>query len=112
MLSAHTSGIANSAISFSGEVVILNNKESHNIFLSVNISTFQIAVFVLCNLFWAKYKYPACISFTVTGKCAPLRTFLWITFNILSMLTCLGMNFCTSLSVLIRLSNSSGLCKK
>ena len=38
--------------------------------------------------------------------------FLWITFNILSMSASLGMNFCTSLPVLTRLSNSWGSWKK
>ena len=47
----HTSGMANSAVSFSGVVTILNNNESSNIYLSANISTLQIAVFVLSNLF-------------------------------------------------------------
>ena len=46
------------------------------------------------------------LSFTVTGKCIPLRTFLCIIFNILSISACFGKNFCTSLPVLIRLSNS------
>ena len=80
---------------------------------------FQITVFVLGNLFWAKYRYkslkyglikqPACIPFTAIGKCIPLRTFLWIIFNILS--ACFSKNFCTSLPVLIRLSNSCGSWK-
>ena len=47
----HTSGIANSALSFPGTATILNNKESNNIYLSANVSAFQIAVFVLGNLF-------------------------------------------------------------
>ena len=57
ILFAHTSSIAHSAISFSGIVTILNNKESNNIFFSVNISTFQITVFVLGNIFCAWYRY-------------------------------------------------------
>ena len=113
----HTCGIANNAVSFSGVVIILNNRESNNIYISASISTFQIAVFVLGNLFWAKYryiswkyeliKYPVCISFTVTGKCIPLRTFLCIIFNILLISVCFSKNFCISMPVLIRVSNSS-----
>ena len=57
-------------------------------------------------------KYPACISFAVAGKCVPFNTFLCLTFNILSMSAFLGKNFCTSLPVLIRLSNSWGSLKK
>ena len=69
-----------------------NNTVSSNIYLSANV-----AVFVLGNLFWANYrhkslkygliKYPACVIFTATGKCIPLRTFLCIIFDILSILT-------------------------
>ena len=108
--------MANNAISFSGMVTILNNKESSNTYFSANVSTFQIAVFGLGNLFQAKYrykslkyrliKYPACIPFIVTGKCIPLRAFLFRIFNILSISACLSKNFCTSLPVLIRLLNS------
>ena len=46
---------------------------------------------MLGNLFCIRYKYtslkyglikyPACISFTVTGKCVPFRAFLFIIFN-------------------------------
>ena len=106
---------------FFGVVTNLNNNESSNIYFSASVSTLQIAVFVLGNLFWAKHwykslkygliKYPACISFTVTGKIIPLRTFLCITFNILSISACFGKNFCTSLPALIRLSNSCGSWK-
>ena len=52
--------------------------------------------------------YPAHISFTVTGKCVPLRTSLWIIVNILSVSASFSKNFCTSLSILIRISNSCG----
>ena len=51
ILSAHISGKANNAVSFSGVVTILNNKESSKIYFSANVSTFQIAVFILGNLF-------------------------------------------------------------
>ena len=94
MLLAHVSGIANNAVSLLGMVTILNNKECNKIYFSDNISTFCIADLVFGNLFCSKYKYmsskyglikyPACISFTVTGKCIPFRTFLCIIFNFLS----------------------------
>ena len=51
------------------------------------------------------------MSFTVTGKCVPFRTFLCIIFNILSISAYFGKNFCTSLPVLIKLSNSCGSWK-
>ena len=117
----HTSGITNSAVSFSVVGIILNNKESNNIYLSAYVSTLQMTIFVQSNLFWAKYRYmslkyettryPACISFTVTGQCFPLRTFLWIIFNILSVSSCFCKNFCTGLPVLIRPPNSWGSWK-
>ena len=56
ILSAHISGMANNAISFSGVVTNLNN-ESSNIYFSASVSTWWIAFFVLGNLSWAKYKY-------------------------------------------------------
>ena len=78
ILLAQVSGIANSAVSFLGMVTSLNNMESNKIHFSANMSTFHIADLVLGNLFFATYKYkslkcwlikyPACISFTVTGK--------------------------------------------
>ena len=57
ILSMHTSGIVNSAVSFSGVAIILIKKESDNIYLSANISTFWIVIFVWGNLFWAKNRY-------------------------------------------------------
>ena len=51
ILSVHTSGMTNDAASFSGVVIILNNNESNNIYLSAKVYTFQIEVFVLSNLF-------------------------------------------------------------
>ena len=51
-------------------------------------------------------KYPACISFTLTGKCVPFRTFLCIIFNILSVSAYFGKHFCTNLSAFIRHCNS------
>ena len=47
----HISGTANNAVSFSGVVTILNNKESSNIYFSANVSALQIAILVLGNLF-------------------------------------------------------------
>ena len=86
ILSTYVSGITSNAVSFSHVVTNLNNNESNNIYLSANVSTFLIAVFVLGNVFCARYKYkslkyvlikyPACISMTVTGKCVSLRTCL------------------------------------
>ena len=62
MLSAHVSGIANSAVSFLGVVTSLNNNESSSIYFSANVSTLHIAVLVLGNLFWARYKYKSSIN--------------------------------------------------
>ena len=56
ILSAHISGIANNAASFSGVETILNSKEFSNIYFSANASNFWIAVLVLGNLFWAIYR--------------------------------------------------------
>ena len=53
ILSAHFSGTARTAISFSG--VILNNRESNRIYLSVKVSTFLIAVLEVGNLFCDQY---------------------------------------------------------
>ena len=50
-LSAHTSGTANNAVSFSGAVTILNNRGSKSMYFSANVSTFQFATFMLGNLF-------------------------------------------------------------
>ena len=43
--------MANSVVSFSGVVTNLNNNQSNNIYFSANVSTLQIAVFILGNLF-------------------------------------------------------------
>ena len=64
------------------------------------------------SLKWGLTKYPACMSFIVIGKCVPLITFLWITSNILFMSACLGKYFCTSLPLLVRLSNPWGSWQK
>ena len=71
--------------SFSGVITSLNNMESNNINLSTNVCTFYIVDLELGNLFCASHKHnslkygliqhPACISFTVTGKCATLKLF-------------------------------------
>ena len=118
ILSAHILGMANNAVSFAGVVTNLNNYESNKINFSTNASTLQIAIFVPSNLFWAKYKYkslkyglvkyPVYISFTVTGKCVSLRTFIWIIFNFFIYISLLWLNICTTLPVLIRLGNSCG----
>ena len=42
---------------FLGVVTSLNNDESSSMYFSANVSTFHIAVLVLGNLFWARYKY-------------------------------------------------------
>ena len=54
ILSAHISGTARTAVSFSG--VILNNSESNRMHISANISTFLIAALEVGNLFCAKYR--------------------------------------------------------
>ena len=54
ILSAYVSGITRAADSFFG--VILNNRESNKIYLSVDIFTFLIAVLEVGNLFRDKYS--------------------------------------------------------
>ena len=55
ILSAHISGIARTAASFSG--VILNNREPCRIYHLVIASTFLIATLEDGNLFCDKYMY-------------------------------------------------------
>ena len=72
------------------------------IFLLAFLSLWM-AVFVLGNLFFARYrykslkygllKYTACISFTVTGIYVPFKTFLCMIFSTLSMSVCFGKYF-------------------
>ena len=50
ILSAHDSGMANTAASLSGVTLILNNNESNNIYFSASASTFLIP-----TLNWVKY---------------------------------------------------------
>ena len=57
ILSVHTSGTANSAVSLFGIVTNLNSNESSKINLSAKVSTLCIALLLLGNLFWAKYQY-------------------------------------------------------
>ena len=57
------------------------------------------------SLKYGLIKYPACIAFTVTGKCVP---FLCIIFNMLSISACFGKNLCANLPVLTRPCNSVG----
>ena len=102
-------------------VTSLNNKEPKKIYFSANVSTFHIAYLVLGNIFvldisinlerYGLIKYPTWISFTVTGIRVSFRTFLCIIFNILSISTCFGKNFCTNLLLLIRPCNSGGSWK-
>ena len=56
ILSAHISGIANTAVSFSGIGVILNNSDSNRMYHSSRVSTFLIAALELGNLFCARYR--------------------------------------------------------
>ena len=49
--------MANTAVSLSGVDTILNNNEYNYIYISASASIFFIAVSLLGNLFWAKYKY-------------------------------------------------------
>ena len=98
ILSTHASGTARSAVSFSK--VILNNSESSRKYYSASVLILLIANLEEGSLFCDRYKYrslkyelckyPACISLISTGKCVPFSTFLWITFNILSIFICFG----------------------
>ena len=116
ILSAHISGMANTATSFSGVTIILNNIKSNNIYFSANASTFLISTLELGKMLWDKYryislkyilvKYFAWISFNVMDKCEPLSTLSWIIFKILSMSVCFDTNFCTILLVSTKLSKS------
>ena len=54
ILSAHISGTARTAVSFSG--VILNNNESNRMYLSANVSTFLFTVLDVGKLFCDKYR--------------------------------------------------------
>ena len=57
MLSTHTSGIANTAVSFYGLDTSLNNNESNRMYFSARASIILIADLALGNLFWARYRY-------------------------------------------------------
>ena len=57
ILSAHTSGTANSTVSLSGIVTNLNSNESSKINLSAKVYTLHLALHLPGNLFSAKYKY-------------------------------------------------------
>ena len=54
ILSAHISGTARMAVSFSG--VILNNSESNRMYFSANVSTFLIDALEVGNLFCDRYR--------------------------------------------------------
>ena len=70
---------------------------------SARASTLHITLFLIGNLFQTKYrykslkyglvKYPAWISFTLTGKCVPFNTFLCIISKSLSISVCFGKKF-------------------
>ena len=108
----HISGIAYNAVSFSGVVISLNNNEPNNIYLSASTSTLHIVLLKLGNLFCVRYRYkalkyglfryPTCISFTVTGRCLPFNSFLCIIFKILSISVYFSKYFWTTLLVLIK----------
>ena len=51
MLSAHISGMANTAASLSGVTLILNNNESNNIYFSASVSTFLIPTLELVKCY-------------------------------------------------------------
>ena len=51
ILSTHISGMANSAVSLSGVVTNLNNRESNRINLSAKVSILCIALLLVGNLF-------------------------------------------------------------
>ena len=51
ILSAHISGMANSAVSLFGVVTNLNSRESNRIYLYAKVSTLHIALLLLGNLF-------------------------------------------------------------
>ena len=57
ILSAHISGIANTAVSLFGVDIILNSYESRGMYFSAKSPTFLIDDLALGNLFWAKYRY-------------------------------------------------------
>ena len=108
--------MANTAVSFSRLDTILNNNEFNSMCFSASTWIFFIADLLLGNVFWAKYKYmslkkeltryPAYISFIITGKCVPFSTSHWIIFNILSISVCFGKHFCTVYSLFTKLFNS------
>ena len=88
------------------------------VYFSANVSTFHIADLVLGNLFCGRYKYkslkyglikyPACISYTVTGKCVLFFILLLIFYLYQPVLV---KNICTNLPVLTRPCNSGGSWK-
>ena len=114
ILSTHASGTARTSVSFSG--LTLNNNESNRVYFSASASTLLIATLEEGSLFCDKYKYrtlkyelckyPACISFILTGKWVPFNTFLWITSNILSISVCFGRYLWIKFSLFMRFPNS------
>ena len=57
ILSTHTLGIANSAVSFSCIATSLNNNESNRTKFSANVSTFFMEDFLPGSLFWDRNRY-------------------------------------------------------
>ena len=57
ILSVHISGTANNTVSLSEVVTILKSNESSRMNLSAIFSILCIALFLLGNIFWARYKY-------------------------------------------------------
>ena len=116
ILSAHISGIARTAVSFSND--ILNSNESNKTYLSASVSKFLMADFKDGSLFYDKYKYrslkyglhryPAWISLISMGRCVPLYTFLCITSSILSMSVCFGKYLWIKFPLFKRSPNSLG----
>ena len=98
------SGITKITDSFWGVVLSLNNKESSNRYLYANVLVFLIAALDNGDLFCTRYKctslkyrlfrYPAWISFTVTGKHVPFHILFCIIVNILSESVCLNKYLC------------------
>ena len=94
----HTSGTASTGVSFSG--VTMKNNESNTMYHSANVSTLLIAALELGNLFCTNAgkcpwngdcldNQPVSLLFQ-QANVFHLRTFLWITFSILSMSACFG----------------------
>ena len=73
ILSAHISGTANSAVSLSGVVTSLKNKESSKMNLAAKFSTFHITLFFLGNLFLGQIQVQ--VFKIMTNKISSLNFF-------------------------------------